>query len=80
MQGALGVSSFLQMGAYAGRFRYGRTSGPTLFPGGTPAGGTARLRLARHVEGYASFDYYPTAFIDDYPAFNPPRGGRLLFF
>lgn len=80
VQGALGVSSFLQVGAYAGRFRYSRASGPTLFPGGTSVGGTARLRLGRRVEGYASFDYYPTTFVDDYPAFNLPRGSRLFSF
>lgn len=80
MQGAAGVSSILQVGAYAGRFRQERTSGVTLFPTGTSLGGTVTLRPAQRVEAYASYDYRPTADIDDYPAFNLPRGSRLMSF
>lgn len=80
VQAGVGVTSFLQVGAYAGRFRYERTSRVTLFPGGTSLGGTVKLRPTRNVEGYASFDYHPTAYIDDYPAFNLQRGSPLLSF
>lgn len=79
-QGALGVSSILQVGAYAGRFRQDRAFQSIRGSAGTSVGGAVKLRPARHVEGYASFDYRPTAYIDDYPAFNLPRGSRLLSF
>lgn len=79
-QAAVGIWSFLQAGVYAGRVHEGPAFRAFPFQDATSLGSTVTLRPGRQVEGYASFNYHPMAFIDDYPTFNLSRGSLFQSF